>query len=70
MKTGKKITNDDIILSIIQYGFKINFVEKTQYQNVPKIPHDMLETGIITQEVKKLLSTGVIVEFSRDTGSI
>ena len=52
MKTGKKITNDDIILSIIQYGFKINFVEKTQYQNVPKIPHDMLETGIITQEVK------------------
>ena len=36
-----KITNDHIILIIIQYGFKINFIEKPQYQNVPKIPHDM-----------------------------
>ena len=35
---------------------------------VPKIPHDILETEIITQEVKKLLSKGVIVECSRETG--
>ena len=64
----KKITNDHIILNIIRYGFKINFKEKPQYQNVPKIPHDMLETEIITQEVKKLLNKGVIVECSRETG--
>ena len=29
----KKITNDHIILGIIQDGFKINFSEKPQYQN-------------------------------------
>ena len=34
----KKITNDHIILSIIKYDFKINFKEKPQYHNVPKIP--------------------------------
>ena len=56
----KKNTNDHIILSIIQYGLKINFTEKPQYQNVSKIPHGMLETEIITQEVKKLLNKGVI----------
>ena len=38
----KKITNDHIILSIIQYGFKINFTEKPQYQDVPKILHYMI----------------------------
>ena len=63
-----KITNDHIILSIIQYGFEINFTEKPQYHNVPEIPHDMLETEIIIQEVKKLLNKGVIVECSRETG--
>ena len=64
----KKITNDHNMLSTIQYGFKINFKEKPQYQNVPKIPHDMSETEIITQEVKKLLNKGVIAECSRETG--
>ena len=48
-----KITNDHIIFSIIQYGLKISFAEKPQYQNVPKISQDMLGTKIITQEVKK-----------------
>ena len=57
----KKITNDHIILSIIQYDFKINFTEKSQYQDIPKIPHAIWETEIITQEVKKLLSKGVRV---------
>ena len=64
----KKITNDHIVLSIIQYGFKINFTEKPRYHNIPKIPHDMLEAEIITQEVKKLLNKGFIVECSRETG--
>ena len=36
----KKITNDHVILGIIQYGFRINFTENPQYQNVPKFPHD------------------------------
>ena len=56
-----KITNDHII----QYGLKISFAEKPQYQNVPKISQDMLGTKIITQEVKKILNKGVIVECSR-----
>ena len=43
-----KITNDHIIWSIIQYGLKISFAEKPQYQNVPKISQDMLGTKIIT----------------------
>ena len=64
----KKIRNDHIILSIIQYSFKINFTEKPQNHNEPKIPHDMLKTEIITQEVKKLLNKGVIAECSRETG--
>ena len=66
-KNWKKITNDHIILSIFQYGFKINFKEKPQYQNVPKILHGMLETEIITQEVKNFSNKGVIVECSRET---
>ena len=49
---------------------KNNFTEKPPHQNVSKIPHDMLETEIITQEVKKLLSKGVIVECSRETGDL
>ena len=40
------------MIGLIHYGLKINFTEKPQYQNVPKIPHDVLETKIITQEVK------------------
>ena len=64
----KKITNDHNVLIIIQYGFKINFTEKLQYENVSNIPHDMLETELITQEVKKLLSKVVIVECSKETG--
>ena len=64
----KKITNDHNVLIIIQYGFKINFTEKLQYENVSEIPHDMLETELITQEVKKLLSKVVIVECSKETG--
>ena len=64
----KKITNDHIILSIIRHSFKINFSGKPQYQDVPKIPHDMLETEIITQEVKKKLSKGVIVQCSWEAG--
>ena len=64
----KKITNNHIVLSLIQYGFKINFIEKPKCQNVPKIPYYMLETEIITQEVKKLLSKGVIIECSSKTG--
>ena len=32
---------------------------------MPKIPHGMLETEIITQEVKKLLNKGVIGDASR-----
>ena len=67
-KNWKKITNYHIILRIIQYGFKINFKEKPQYQNVTKIPQDMLETEKITQEVRKHLNKGVIVEYSRETG--
>ena len=43
-------------------------IKKLKYQNVPKIPHDMLEIEIITQEVKKLLSKGAIVGCSRETG--
>ena len=58
----KKITNDHIILSIIQNGLKINFTEEPQYQNVSEVPHGMVETEIITQEVKKLLNKGVILE--------
>ena len=29
-----KITHDHVILSIIQYGFKINFTRKPQFENV------------------------------------
>ena len=49
-------------------GFKINFSEKPQYQTVPKIPQDILEIKIIIQEAQKLLSKGVIVECSKETG--
>ena len=61
-ENSKKIKNGHIILRIIQYGFKINFIEKPKYQNVPKIPHNMLETETITQEGKKRLSKGNIAE--------
>ena len=58
----KKITNNHILLGIIQYGFKINITEKPQYHNVAKIPHNMLKTEINIQEVKKL--TAQKMEFS------
>ena len=64
----KKFAYDHIMLRIIQDGFKTNFKEKPQYQNVSKIPHDMLETEIITQEVEKLLTKGVMLECSKETG--
>ena len=35
---------------------------------MPKIPHDMLETEIITEKFRKLLNKGVIVECSRERG--
>ena len=66
MKTRKKLQMIKLLLAwFSKYGFKINFIEKLYNQNVPKIPHGMLETEIITQEVKKLLNKGVIGDASR-----
>ena len=64
----KKTTNDHIILSIIQYALKIKFIEKPNYQNFPKLAHDILETDKIPQKVKRFLRKGVIAECFRELG--
>ena len=50
-KNWKKTTNDHNILTIIQYSLKINFIEKLNNQNFPKLAHGILETDKIPHEV-------------------
>ena len=56
----KNITNDRFILDIVKYGLKIDFKNKLQLVNVPKIPHNSEEKSIINLEINKLLTKGVI----------
>ena len=58
----KNITNDRFILDIVKYGLKIDFKNKPQLVNVPKIPHNTEEKRIINFEINKLLKKGVITK--------
>ena len=44
----------------MNYGLKIDFKNKPQLANVPKIPHNIEEKSITNLEINKLLKKGVI----------
>ena len=58
----KSITNDEIILDIIENGLKIDFKKRPINICVPKIYHSTKERQIINSEFQKLLDKGVIVQ--------
>ena len=62
----KNITNDTFILDIVNYGLKIDFKNKRQLVNVPKIPHNAEEKSIINLEINKLLKQGVITKCQKE----
>ena len=62
----KSITNDEIILDIIENGSKNDFKEMSRNICVPKIQHSTKEKGIINSEIQKLLDKGVIVQCDRE----
>ena len=62
----KNITNDTFILDIVNYGLKIDFKNKRQLVNVPKIPHNAEEKSIINLEINKLLKKGVITKCQKE----
>ena len=49
----------------MKYGLKINFKNKPQYVNVPKIPHNAQEKSI-NLEINKLLKKGVITKCEKE----
>ena len=61
-KNWRDITSDRFILDIVKYGLKIDFKNKPQLANVPKIPHNAEEKSIINLEIDKLLKKGVITK--------
>ena len=61
----KNITNDRFILDIVKYGLKIDFKNKPQLANVPKIPHNAEEKSI-NLEINKLLKKGVITKYQKE----
>ena len=46
----------------MKYGLKIDFKNKPQLVNVPKIPHSEEEKSIINLEINRVLKKGVITE--------
>ena len=46
----------------MKYGLKIDFKNKPQLVNVPKIPHNTEEKRLINFEINKLLKKGVITK--------
>ena len=64
----KNITNDRFILDIVKYGLKIDFKNKPQLANVPKILHNAEEKSIINLEINKLLKKGVITKCQKEEG--
>ena len=61
-KNWRDITSDRFILDIVKYGLKIDFKNKPQLANVPKIPHNAEEKSIVNLEIDKLLKKGVITK--------
>ena len=50
----------------MKYGLKIDFKNKPQLVNVPKIPHNAEEKSIINLEIHKLLKKGVITKCQKE----
>ena len=65
-KNWKNITSDRFILDIVKYGLKIDFKNKPQLVNVPKIPYNAEEKSIINLEIGKLLKKGVITKCQKE----
>ena len=49
----------------MKYGLKIDFKNKPQLANVPKIPHNAEEKSI-NLEINKLLKKGVITKYQKE----
>ena len=62
----KNITNDRFILDIVKYGLKIDFKNKPQLVNVPKIPYNAEAKSIINLEINKLFQKGFITKCQKE----
>ena len=62
----KNITNDRFVPDIVKYGLKMEFQNKAQLVNIPKIPHYAEEKGIINLEINSLFKKGVITKCQKE----
>ena len=62
VKNWKELTSDRVILDIVEHGLKLNFSADIPRKGPFEYPRSKRDTGIITEEVEKLLLKGVITK--------